>query len=89
MFMKPEIENGRFAHYTYGEVVPLEYSLEGQEELEEVCEGFYCRLSAPGYLDATEWSGPYDTRDEALSALVDMYAETDKEEQEMREYAAS
>ena len=35
---------------------------------------FYCRLSADGYLDCTDWHGPFDTIDEAAQALIDTYA---------------
>ena len=35
--------------------------------------GWWSRLSAPGYMDCTDWSGPYDTRAEAKAALVDLY----------------
>lgn len=36
----------------------------------EVCEGYFARLSAPGYLDCTEWSC-YRTLHEAREALRD------------------
>jgi len=32
------------------------------------------RLSAPGYLDSTEWEGPYDSEKEALEALAETYS---------------
>lgn len=35
--------------------------------------GFYCRLSASGYLDCTEWSGPFDTMEEAMADLITTY----------------
>lgn len=35
--------------------------------------GWYGRLSAPGYLDATEWQGPYLTEDMAVQAVCEMY----------------
>jgi hypothetical protein len=34
---------------------------------------WWVRLSAPGYMDATEWDGPYDTETEARAALVEAY----------------
>lgn len=30
---------------------------------------WYARLSAPGYMDATEWSGPHDTKADAMADL--------------------
>ena len=38
-------------------------------------EGWLFRLSASGYLDCTDWDGPYESQVEALIALVDLYAE--------------
>lgn len=35
--------------------------------------GYYCRLSASGYLDCTDWSGPFETQREAEEHLVEMY----------------
>jgi len=35
--------------------------------------GWYGQLSASGYLDCTEWSGPYSSEQEADEALNDMY----------------
>lgn len=36
-------------------------------------EGWYARLSAPGYLDCTSWDGPYATEEEALEAVKEQY----------------
>jgi hypothetical protein len=44
------------------------------EELCEVKEGWLARMSAPGYLDCTEWSA-YKTEAQAVQALDDMYGE--------------
>lgn len=30
---------------------------------------WYVRLSAPGYMDCTEWDGPHETKAEAMDAL--------------------
>ena len=35
--------------------------------------GWYGRLSAPGYSDATDWHGPYKTSDEALRDVMHIY----------------
>lgn len=42
-------------------------------EVEGVVTGVFCRLSAPGYMDCTEWSGPFDTEVEARLYLADTY----------------
>jgi hypothetical protein len=36
-------------------------------------EGWYARLSAPGYLDCTSWDGPHATEQEALDAVKAEY----------------
>ena len=43
----------------------IEYGINAEEDEPEA--GWYGRLSAPGYLDATDWHGPYKTSDEALA----------------------
>jgi hypothetical protein len=45
------------------------------EDGQECEDGFYCRLSAPGYLDCTEWSGPFETEEEAVAELLRMYGD--------------
>ena len=47
-------------------------SVESVESVEsiEIAQGYFCRLSAPGYLDCTEWSGPFETLREAYEDLV-------------------
>ena len=42
-------------------------------------EGWFCRLQAPGYLDATEWTGPFDTEQEALDYLTEAYGDDEEE----------
>lgn len=36
-------------------------------------EGWYARLSAPGYLDCTSWDGPHASKGEALCAVKNQY----------------
>lgn len=36
-------------------------------------EGWYGRLSAPGYLDCTSWIGPYESADDAIAAVCEEY----------------
>lgn len=45
------------------------------DEFDSEChtEGFYSRLSAPGYLDCTDWLGPFKTEKQAKRELCDTY----------------
>lgn len=55
-----------------------EYDIPEDTEIETVT-GFFCRLSAPGYMDCTDWSGPYATDAAANEALTEMYGEEEEE----------
>ena len=47
----------------------------------QVREGYGARLSAPGYMDCTEWS-VFDSPEEASAYLEEMYPDEDNEESE-------
>ena len=47
--------------------------VESAEDAIERKEGWYAHLSAPGYMDQTEWQGPYATADEALDAVKEQF----------------
>ena len=73
------------------EVVPCEIAgaddlhdyLEGaQREPAELVSGWFYRLSAPGYLDCTAWSGPCETAEEAEKALIEMYPDDEDDEED-------
>lgn len=68
-FMQPDVEL-----FTHEEAIEFLASCD-DVELPENAAGWYSRLSAPGYLDCTEWSGPYETEDEALEDLFEMYGD--------------
>jgi len=40
--------------------------------------GWYSRLSASGYLDCTEWTGPFETEEDALRECMEIW-EVDEE----------
>jgi len=42
-------------------------------ETEEITSGIFCRLSAPGYMDCTDWSGPHDTLETAQKDIADTF----------------
>lgn len=46
---------------------------DGWETFERITGKWWCRLSAPGYMDCTDWSGPYETVEEARAAIVEMF----------------
>jgi len=56
-----------FADYVEGEILD-------PEEVVECREGWICRLSAPGYMDCTDWSA-FDTEDECHEYLDEFYGE--------------
>jgi len=35
--------------------------------------GWYSRLSASGYLDCTDWTGPFESGEEAIMYIQDLY----------------
>lgn len=47
----------------------------------ETVTGWFARLSAPGYMDCTEWSGPFATEEEAREHLIEMYGDDDDSEE--------
>lgn len=55
-----------------GFVIDGSTSVEGRAgTIEFLGAGWCARLSAPGYLDCTEWSGPFPTEDLALAAAAE------------------
>lgn len=55
------------------------FTIEQAKELGlyELKEGWFARLSAPGYMDATDWSGPFDSEEEAKQYLNYTYGSDD------------
>jgi len=64
--------------YAVPEDVLLDIEWNDVEMIERV-EGYGARLSARGYMDATEWS-VHETEAEAAQALIDMYYDMPLEE---------
>lgn len=58
----------------YPDIHDITAHCEGSPITWEVIEGYGARLSAPGYLDCTEWS-VHDTEKEAEDYLEEMYPE--------------
>lgn len=56
----------------------LEGEPNDEDELVEVKEGWLARMSAPGYLDCTDWSA-HETEEEARAYLEEMYGEDDEQ----------
>ena len=62
-----------FADYVEGEVF-------GDDPI-EVKEGWLARLSAPGYMDCTDWS-VFKTEEEAVQGLKDLYGDDDEDNED-------
>lgn len=59
---------------TVGNLHKLESYLEGSRvEGVERKEGWYARLSAPGYMDCTPWTGPYASESKAVAVVCKQY----------------
>ena len=65
-FMTPEVE--------FFSVSPDSEYLEKMGE-DTNLPGFYSRLSASGYLDCTDWHGPFPTEEEAMAELISVYTD--------------
>jgi len=61
-FMKPQI-----VYFTAKEAK--------EENIENPRRGYYSRLSANGYLDCTDWFGPFNNPTSAMEALVDAFCD--------------
>lgn len=90
MFMRPNVVQDTFVKvYPPGDhgdsyLMPLEHDSSNRGKR---LKGFFSRLSAPGYLDCTDWSGPFDTKEEALEHLFDMYGTDDETIEQWEEEA--
>ncbi len=82
-FMEPEYDNGPFEVYENdkGETFIVPAGTFSASDLDEQDlslvdhhngKWFY-RLSASGYMDCTDWCGPFDTEEEARQDLSDTY----------------
>jgi len=58
-----------------------DYGFEGICSI-EVDYGIGARLSMPGFLDATEWIGPFRNEDAALGNLADMFEDDSYQDEE-------
>lgn len=57
-------------------LVPAEYAgdIDSDETVTERYDGkWFCHLTAPGYVDQTDWDGPFDTEEEARDHIRDTY----------------
>lgn len=94
-FMEPETFKGYMwaVEDNHGEVFmyPVDY-FDKEDVVHEVgkeniakfkrLQGWFGRMSAPGYLDATEWIGPFRSEQDVLSELEEQYGNEDYEDEE-------
>jgi hypothetical protein len=80
-FMKPDFYHGMVSVDSEDGPMPSEdwilnhCPVEEADRLEDETRGWLVRLSAPGYMDCTDWMGPFETEEEAVQAIVDAYAD--------------
>ena len=62
-FMQPQIAKGKdmLESFDY-EGTPIN------------ADDYYCRLSADGFLDCTDWHGPFDSVEDCANFLLDAFA---------------
>jgi hypothetical protein len=72
------IENWDGESETPADYADVQTYCEGKPQSWEVITGFGARLSAPGYMDCTEWA-VFETEKEASEYLDDMYPEDEEE----------
>ena len=44
-----------------------------QSDMDCESDKYYCRLSASGFMDCTDWHGPFDSVEESAQFLIDTY----------------
>lgn len=77
--MKPEYTNEPFVWYDeHGDCVSIPADVantlpEGTEYFAYETGKWFARLSARGYLDSTDWSGPFDTIEKAKAHIVRVF----------------
>jgi hypothetical protein len=91
-FMKPEIFKGGMWKVTdsKGESYLFPANYFGKENAikevgggkAELKKGWFGRYSAPGYLDATDWCGPFNSEKECFLYLQEMYGDDDEDIEE-------
>lgn len=85
MFMRPNVILDTFDEFQdeffESYLVPTEYRGDEPDswELIDTYENqWFARLSAPGYMDCTDWMGPFSSEEEALTELFDFYGSFDE-----------
>ena len=76
-FMVPKYEQGTF-YLTDDGPIPVDAGAPDDAYDVDTATGWFCRLSAPGYMDATDWSGPYATEEEAREAIREDHGACDR-----------
>lgn len=80
-FMRPFVQSGKWDcvenKHKEGAVVEhgTYYDDDPDWTLIETVSGWCARLSAPGYMDCTEWEGPFKTEAEAWRSLIELYGD--------------
>lgn len=75
--MMPEIEEHTMTTLEDDEgvnYVPLAYLTARARQKMRTVRGYFHRLSAPGYLDCTDWIGPFESLELARADFIETYS---------------
>jgi hypothetical protein len=64
-FMLPEV--------VYLDAVAIEELKKYNDEFDEAEPGYYHRLSASGFVDSTDWTGPFESEEQAFQACQELH----------------
>jgi hypothetical protein len=67
------MNNGPFEDLIVPAYIEADMIKDGYTTAERYSGKFFCRLSAPGYMDCTDWSGPFDSIQEARDHIEQTY----------------
>jgi hypothetical protein len=71
-YLVPQEFIGKQIDVTAKEAQPY---IQGEFIQARVVDGYCVRLSSPGYLDCTEWFGPFETYEEAQDHLTTLFGD--------------
>ena len=72
-FMQPDVRHGTFYYFAETDEYHPPETMDMSSVAQDIATGWWARLSAPGFLDCTDWQGPYDSEEKALEELAETF----------------